>query len=107
MRINEFHCNAVLKASPWHQQGALLMRMANVQLKQDGWTLFDGKVFFRKSGANGRVVAATSIFRTKWLSPLELLQRSRGDQLLVAYRRDGFALLDLGTFGTCMFLERH
>lgn len=35
--------------------------------------LFDGKVFFRKSGATGRVVAATSIFRTKCLSPLELL----------------------------------
>lgn len=105
MRINEFHCNAVLKASPWHQQGALLMRMANVQLKQDGWTLVLARFFFEKVVQMAEC-KKTSIFRTKWLSPLELLQRSRGDQLLVAYRRDGFALLDLGTFGTCMFLER-
>ena len=48
MRINEFHCNAVLKASPWHQQGALLMRMANVQLKQDGWTVVWWQGFFSK-----------------------------------------------------------
>ncbi|CAK9033533.1 unnamed protein product [Durusdinium trenchii] len=42
MRINEFHCNVVLKASPWRQQGAHLMSMANAQLEQDQVTLTSG-----------------------------------------------------------------